>query len=141
VAVGRPARASGKIDTLIGRDPHDRKKFSIKVRTGKRAVTNWRLVEELGRASRLEAELETGRTHQVRVHFAAMGCPLLGDASYGRSPRDEDLRAIAKRLGRQALHARTLGFHHPKTGAWMEFESAPPEDFMTALAALRQLVG
>ena len=140
LALGRPARASGKIDTLIGRDPHDRKKFSIKVRTGKRAVTNWRLVEELGRASRLEAELETGRTHQVRVHFDAMGCPLLGDATYGRSPRDENLRAIAKQLGRQALHARTLGFHHPKNGEWMEFESAPPEDFMAALAALRQLV-
>ncbi|HEY5283388.1 MAG TPA: RluA family pseudouridine synthase [Polyangia bacterium] len=140
LAVGRPARAEGKIDTLIGRDPHDRKKFSIKVRTGKRAVTNWRLVEALGLASRFEAELETGRTHQVRVHFAAMGCPLLGDATYGRSPRDEDLRAIAKQLGRQALHARTLGFHHPKNGEWMEFESAPPEDFMAALAALRQLV-
>jgi 23S rRNA pseudouridine1911/1915/1917 synthase len=140
LAVGRPVRTSGKIETLIGRDPHDRKKFSIKVRTGKRAVTNWRLVEDLGRASRFEAELETGRTHQVRVHFTAMGCPLLGDATYGRSPRDEDLRAIGKQLGRQALHARTLGFHHPKNGQWMEFESAPPEDFMAALAALRQLV-
>ena len=139
LAVGRPARTSGKIETLIGRDPHDRKKFSIKVRTGKRAVTNWRLVEDLGRASRFEAALETGRTHQVRVHFTAMGCPLLGDATYGRSPRDEDLRAIGKQLGRQALHARTLGFHHPKNGQWMEFESVPPEDFMAALAALRQL--
>ena len=140
LAVGRPAHASGKIDTLIGRDPHDRKKFSIKVRTGKRAVTNWRLIEVLGGASRMEAELETGRTHQVRVHFAAMGCSLLGDATYGRSPRDEDLRAISKQLGRQALHARVLGFHHPKTGKWVEFEAAPPEDFMAALAALRQLV-
>jgi 23S rRNA pseudouridine1911/1915/1917 synthase len=140
LAVGKPPRTSGKIETLIGRDPHDRKKFSIKVKIGKRAVTNWRLVEELGGASRFEAELETGRTHQVRVHFAAMGCPLLGDMTYGRSPRDEDLRAIAKQLGRQALHARTLGFHHPKNGQWMEFESAPPEDFMAALAALRQLV-
>jgi 23S rRNA pseudouridine1911/1915/1917 synthase len=140
LAVGRPAHASGKIDTLIGRDPHDRKKFSIKVRTGKRAVTYWRLIEILGGAARMEAELETGRTHQVRVHFAAMGCPLLGDQTYGRSPRDEDLRAIAKQLGRQALHARVLGFHHPKTGKWVEFEAAPPEDFMVALAALRQLV-
>ena len=140
LAVGRPAHASGRIDTLIGRDAHDRKKFSIKVRTGKRAVTDWRLIETLGDASRMEAELQTGRTHQVRVHFAAMGCPLLGDATYGRSPRDENLRAIAKQLGRQALHARILGFHHPKSGKWVEFESAPPEDFMAALAALRQLV-
>jgi 23S rRNA pseudouridine1911/1915/1917 synthase len=84
--------------------------------------------------------LETGRTHQVRVHFAAMGCPLLGDATYGRSPRDERVREIGKKLGRQALHARTLGFHHPRTGAWVEFESPPPDDFMAALAALRALV-
>lgn len=140
LVAGRPAGVSGRIETLHGRDPYDRKRFSIKVKTGKRAVTGWRLVEELGRASRMEAELETGRTHQVRVHFAAMGCPLLGDATYGRPPRDEDLRAIGKQLGRQALHARTLGFHHPASGKWMEFECPPPEDFMAALAALRKLV-
>jgi 23S rRNA pseudouridine1911/1915/1917 synthase len=69
-----------------------------------------------------------------------MGCPLLGDTTYGRWPRDEKLRAVAKQLGRQALHARVLGFHHPKTSRWVEFEVGPPEDFMAALAALRQLV-
>jgi len=98
------------------------------------------VVEELGKAARMEAELETGRTHQVRVHFAAMGCPLLGDATYGRPPRDEALRAVARRLGRQALHARTLGFRHPGTGKWIEFHAEPPEDFRTALAALRELL-
>jgi 23S rRNA pseudouridine1911/1915/1917 synthase len=139
LVVGRPPRASGKIDTLHGRDPHDRKKFSIKVKTGKRAVTNWRLIEDFGRAARMEAELETGRTHQVRVHFAAMGCPLLGDATYGRPPRDEAVRAIGKTLGRQALHARILGFHHPHTGKWIELECPPPADFAAALAALRGL--
>ncbi len=139
LAVGRPARDSGKIETLYGRDPHDRKKFSIKVKAGKRAVTHWRLLEDFGKACRMQAELETGRTHQVRVHFSAMGCPLLGDATYGRPPRDEDVRAIAKQIGRQALHARVLGFNHPKTGQWLEFESAPPDDFMVALAALRQI--
>ena len=96
-------------------------------------------MEELGKATRVEAELETGRTHQVRVHFAAMGCPLLGDATYGRPSRDGEIRAIGKVLGRQALHARTLGFHHPATGKWMEFECPPPEDFEAALKALRSL--
>jgi 23S rRNA pseudouridine1911/1915/1917 synthase len=137
--VGRPARPSGRIDTLHGRDPRDRKKFSIRVKTGKRAVTNWRVLEALGSATRVEAELETGRTHQVRVHFAAMGCPLLGDATYGRPPRDEAVRAVGKRLGRQALHARVLGFHHPATGKWLELESPLPEDFSAALTALREL--
>jgi 23S rRNA pseudouridine1911/1915/1917 synthase len=139
LVVGRPARAAGTIDTLHGRDPRARKKFSIRVKSGKRAVTHWRVVEELARAARLEAELETGRTHQVRLHLAAMGCPVLGDATYGRPPRDEDLRAIGQRLGRQALHARTLGFRHPATGEWLQFESPPPPDFMAALAALREL--
>jgi len=139
LVVGRAPRAAGKIDTLHGRDPHDRKRFTTRVKTGRRAVTNWRLVEDLGRAARLQAELETGRTHQVRVHFAALGCPILGDASYGRSPRDLDLREIAHKLGRQALHARVLGFFHPKTGAWLEFQSEPPADFATALDSLRML--
>ena len=139
LVVGRPPRAAGKIDTLHGRDPHDRKRFTTRVKTGRRAVTNWRLVEDLGRAARLQAELETGRTHQVRVHFAALGCPILGDATYGRSPRDAAVREIARTLGRQALHARVLGFFHPKTGAWLEFQSEPPADFSAALASLRAL--
>ena len=139
LVVGRPPRAAGKIDTLHGRDPHDRKRFTTRVKTGRRAITNWRLVEDLGRAALVQAELETGRTHQVRVHFAALGCPILGDSSYGRSPRDAAVREIAHTLGRQALHARVLGFFHPKTGAWLEFQSDPPADFAVALAGLRVL--
>jgi 23S rRNA pseudouridine1911/1915/1917 synthase len=137
LAVGKPPAPSGRIDTLHGRDPHDRKKFSTRVKTGRRAITNWRVLERLGGAARLEAQLETGRTHQVRLHLAALGCPLLGDAAYGKPPKDPALREIGKTLGRQALHARVLGFRHPATGEALRFEAAPPADFQQALAALR----
>jgi 23S rRNA pseudouridine1911/1915/1917 synthase len=139
LVVGKPPGPGGRIDTLYGRDPNDRKKFSSRVRTGKRAVTNWKVVESWAGAARLEARLETGRTHQVRVHLAALGCPLLGDQTYGRPPKDPALRAISNALGRQALHARTLGFVHPGTGKAMTFSSEPPADLRAALAALRTL--
>jgi len=137
--VGKPPGPGGRIDTLYGRDPHARKKFSSRVRAGKRAVTNWKVVERFAGAARVEARLETGRTHQVRVHLAALGCPLLGDAVYGRAPRDPGLKAIATALGRQALHARFLGFVHPATGERMAFSSELPADMRAALAALRAL--
>ena len=139
LCVGKPPGKAGRIDTLYGRDPHARKKFSSKVRTGKRAVTNWAVAERFAGAARIEARLETGRTHQVRVHLAALGCPLLGDRTYGRSPRDPAVRAIGETLGRQALHARTLGFVHPATGERLAFSSALPADMARALAALRAL--
>lgn len=138
LVVGKPPAESGRIDTLHGRDPRDRKKFSIRVKEGRRAVTDWRVLERFSGAARMEAELETGRTHQVRVHLAALGCPLLADRTYGKPPRDPELRVIAEELGRQALHARTLGFVHPATGKTLSFRSEPPEDFRRALAALRE---
>jgi 23S rRNA pseudouridine1911/1915/1917 synthase len=139
--VGKPPGPGGRVETLYGRDPKDRKKFSSRVRTGKRAATNWKVVERWPGAARIEARLETGRTHQVRVHMAALGCPLLGDKTYGRAPKDPALRAIAEALGRQALHARTLGFMHPATGKAMSFSSELPADLRLALASLRALGG
>jgi 23S rRNA pseudouridine1911/1915/1917 synthase len=139
LVAGAPPGASGRIDTFYGRDPRERKKFSSRVRSGKRAVTNWKVVARFAGAARMEARLETGRTHQVRVHLAALGCPLLGDKVYGRPPRDLKIRAIAAALGRQALHARLLGFVHPATGKTMTFSSDPPPDMQAALAALERL--
>jgi 23S rRNA pseudouridine1911/1915/1917 synthase len=123
--------------TLHGRHPRDRLRFTSRVRSGKPAVTHVRVLAHLHGATHVECLLETGRTHQIRVHLAESGTPVLGDPLYGKPPRDERLRAVGERLGHQALHARLLGFAHPRTGAPMRFESAPPEDFRDALLALR----
>jgi 23S rRNA pseudouridine1911/1915/1917 synthase len=136
---GKPPGPGGRIDTLYGRDPNARKKFSSRVRAGKRAVTNWQVVERYPGAARVEARLETGRTHQVRVHMAALGCSLLADKVYGRAPREPAVRAIAEALGRHALHARALGFVHPASGEKLAFHSPLPADMQAALEALRAL--
>lgn len=128
--------------TRYGRHPTDRRRFTSKPRDeGKRAVTHVKVVERCahGAVARIECRLETGRTHQIRVHLAEHGAPLLGDPLYGRPPRDAKLRAIADALGRQALHARVLGFDHPITGKKMRFEAEFPEDFRVAMKALRAL--
>ena len=95
-----------RIETLHGRDPRDRKKFTSKVREGKRAVTDVALIERLHGASLVRCTLETGRTHQIRMHLAERGFPLLGDPLYGRPSADPRVRAASEALGRQALHAR-----------------------------------
>ena len=141
IAVGAiDARAT--FDTSHGRHPTDRKAFTGRPRGGgKRAVTHVVVVERFASASvsRLECRLETGRTHQIRVHLAEHGAPLLADALYGKPPRDLRVRAIGARLGRQALHARVLGFAHPVTGKAMRFEAPWPADFAAAVEALRAL--
>ena len=139
LVAGAAPGGRGGVDTFSRSESHERKEVSRQVRSGKRAVTNWRLVEKFKGAARMEARLETGRTHQVRVHLAALGCPLLGDKTYGRPPRDLAVRAIADALGRQALHARLLGFVHPATGQQMTFSSELPPDMWAALAALETL--
>jgi 23S rRNA pseudouridine1911/1915/1917 synthase len=128
-------------DTLYDRHPTDRLRFSSRVREGRRAVTHVTPIEHLagGKVSYVRCRLETGRTHQIRVHLSEGGHPLLGDAVYGRRPRDERVRAVAEALGRQALHAAVLGFEHPRTGRLLRFESPLPEDFTKALTALRAL--
>jgi len=128
---------SGTFRTRYGRDPRDRKKFSSRVAAGKRAVTHWTVVERLVGATLVEVRLETGRTHQIRVHFSDHGHPVVGDRTYGRRPRDERVRAVADRLARQALHATILGFVHPGTGEPLQLETPPPADMQGAIAALR----
>lgn len=126
-----------RIETLHGRDPHDRKKFTSKVREGKVAITHVQPLEKLAGATLVRCTLETGRTHQIRMHLAEHGAPLLGDPVYGKPSKDRAVRAVSNALGRQALHARLLGFKHPATGAALRFEAEPPADFQAALAALR----
>ena len=137
VCAPAPAADAGTLRTLYGRHPVDRKRFSSKVKAGKAAVTHWRVVERLAHGAALvRLRLETGRTHQIRVHMADHGWPLVGDATYGRR-HDGALADAARALGRQALHAARLGFVHPATGARLVFETPPPADFAALLAALR----
>lgn len=138
IVSGVPTPAKGAFDTLHGRHPTDRKRYSSKVDRGRRAVTHYRVLEAFGRAALMEARLETGRTHQVRVHFADAGHGLVGDPVYGRAGRDALLRGLGEALNRQALHARTLAFDHPRSGERLRFATPPPPDFLRALSALRQ---
>lgn len=137
IALGHTAD-SRVYDSLHGRHPVHRKKFTSKTDRGRRAVTRLRTLERLHGASLVRCELQTGRTHQIRVHLADDGHPLLGDPLYGKSLRDPVLRQVASALGRQALHAALLAFAHPMTGEPLRFETPPPADFQQALDALRE---
>ena len=137
-------RAAGTIAAALARYPHSREKMAIAPEgRGRHAVTHWRVVEALGPASLLACRLETGRTHQIRVHLASVGRPLLGDSVYGAGFKTKQTRladgakAALARLGRQALHAAVLGFEHPVSGERLRFESEPPEDFSCLIKALR----
>ncbi len=127
-------------DTLHGRHPTDRLRFTSLVETGKRAVTHVHVLEAFVGATLVVCRLETGRTHQIRVHLAERAkTPILGDALYGKTPKDAKLRAIGETLGRQALHARRLGFVHPITGKRLSWESPLPKDMAQAVESLRKV--
>jgi 23S rRNA pseudouridine1911/1915/1917 synthase len=126
-----------KITTQLARHKTDRQRQAVLFSGGRHAVTRARVVESFGTpgvAALLDCWLETGRTHQIRVHLAHLGHPLVGDPVYGRPRRAP---ACAASFARQALHARTLGFVHPRTGAALRFERPPPEDFAALLDCLR----
>jgi 23S rRNA pseudouridine1911/1915/1917 synthase len=132
-----PREDVGVYRTLHGRHPVDRKRFSSKVTRGKPAVTHVRVEERFRGAALVRCRLETGRTHQIRVHLADHGHPIVGDPTYGRAPPDPRVRELGRGLGRQALHAAVLGFVHPVTGEALRFETPVPADFAAVLAALR----
>jgi 23S rRNA pseudouridine1911/1915/1917 synthase len=129
---GHPEPTTGTIDAPIGRHPGADYKFAV-VADGKPSVTHYEVLEMLPAASLVEVHLETGRTHQIRVHFAALRHPCVGDLTYGADP------SLAARTGvqRQWLHAVRLGFEHPGTGRWLEVTSEYPADLAAALEALR----
>jgi len=144
---GVPDRAEGVIDAALGRAGGDRTRRAV-VRDdradARHAVTRWRRLERFGdEAALLECRLETGRTHQIRVHMAHQGHPLVGDPDYAGGFRTKvnrlppPLRAAVAAFPRQALHARLLAFAHPRSGAPMRFETAPPEDMATLIAGFR----
>ncbi len=126
---GNFAEEEGTIDAPIGRNPKDRKQMAV-VEKGKSAVTHFKVLEQYQGYSLVECQLETGRTHQIRVHMAYIGHPLAGDPLYGP-------RKTLSGHG-QFLHAKTLGFEQPSTGEWLEFSAEPPEIFQQTVADLRK---
>ncbi len=138
IVAGRPIPLSGTVRGAIGRSSGDRKKMAlVEEGRGKPAVTHYRTLEPLRGSTLVECRLETGRTHQVRVHLGSIGHPLLGDPVYGRTP--SALRPVLAELGfsRQALHAAVLGFVHPITATSQRFESMLPVDLRELLIELR----
>jgi 23S rRNA pseudouridine1911/1915/1917 synthase len=141
---GNVTDESGLIELPVGRHPTDRKKMSTKSKRGKMAITRWKVIERYDVATLLDVEIETGRTHQIRVHLNTLGFPVIGDAVYGNSKKrtseikSDVLRSIVKRIKRQALHASRLGFNHPFDDRYLEFSSPLPDDMAYACEALRQ---
>ena len=132
VAVGSFREDSGTVDAPIGRHPVDRKKMAIEPRNGRPAVTHWRVLARYPGHTHVECRLETGRTHQIRVHLASIGHPLLGDTVYGSKKPYPGLAG-------QCLHARRLIFRHPRTGERVELECPLPDWFQEVLDKLERM--
>lgn len=131
IVCGNIKTDEGTVDAPIGRHPVDRKKMSTKSSNGRRAVTHYKVLERFGSYTYIECELETGRTHQIRVHMASIGHPILGDIVYGPAK-------CPYRLQGQTLHAKILGITHPSTGEYMEFDAPLPEYFTDLLERMRR---
>jgi len=131
IVYGHIKNEQGTIDAPIGRHPNDRKKMAVNVKNGKRAVTHYKVLEHFDKYTYIECQLETGRTHQIRVHMASIGYPLLGDDVYSG-------RKSPFKLEGQVLHAMTIGFVHPKSQKYVEFEAPLPEYFKKLLENLRK---
>ena len=131
VVYGNLREDEGFVEAPIGRDPRDRKKMAVTQLNSKYAYTGWRVLERFGNFTYIACQLKTGRTHQIRVHMASIGHPLAGDPVYG--PRN-----CIKKLEGQCLHAKELGFTHPATGEWMQFNSDLPDWFQDYLDRLRK---
>ena len=134
IVCGNLKEDEGTVDAPLGRHPQDRKKMAIVRQGGRQAVTHYRVLERFGSYTYIECRLETGRTHQIRVHMASLGHPLLGDEVYGRTKSPFHLEG-------QTLHAMVLGFQHPTTGEYVEFEAPLPAYFEELLQKLRKLSG
>lgn len=132
---GTPSPAAGTIRTTIGRDPHNRQKMSTRSTSGRDAVSRYEVTETLGPVSLVKVTIETGRTHQIRVHMAHIKHPIVGDAVYGKR-REAELPLTPER---QMLHARKLSFTHPKTGETMRYEAPLPDDFAAMVEACRNI--
>jgi 23S rRNA pseudouridine1911/1915/1917 synthase len=141
-----PSASEGTITSSLGRSHHDRKKIASVERGGKHAVTHYRVLETYGPVALVECALETGRTHQIRVHFSERQHPLVGDPVYGGTreqhlPQDAGLRELLSPLRGQMLHAATLGFIHPRHDRYVHFHVPPPQTMMGVIEALRQYAG
>jgi 23S rRNA pseudouridine1911/1915/1917 synthase len=129
VCWGRFERPSGRIETVIGRSERDRKKMSARVARGREAVTDYHVLKQLPAFALVELHIHTGRTHQIRVHMAHIGHPVLGDATYGRKPEFRIPKSEIP-VARMMLHAYKLGFTHPRTEEFVEFTAPVPEDMV-----------